>query len=172
MLVSVVYQYMSWDLIRLLGPFGDLLFDTTMFRNTANPSYQPSRRAPLDADGSIRMTDMDASMARLSAVNKGYMQDTFIKHLVQHSHLQPPRAPLINVGTYVRSAAIDTLVDSWISLCETAGKPCQIVSLGAGSDTRYWRIAVRFAMRSHLVLSNTHRHPARPVRTRRMSLNI
>jgi [phosphatase 2A protein]-leucine-carboxy methyltransferase len=96
-----------------------------------------------DADAPIRLTDTDAALARLSAVQKGYLHDPYVKHVVPRSHLQPPRPPLINVGTFVRSAAIDSLVDGWLQLSEHEGQLCQIVSLGAGSDTRFWRIAVR-----------------------------
>jgi len=48
---------------------------------------------------------------------------------------------LINIGTYVRTAAIDTLVDQWLQLAGKSEQKCQIVSLGSGSDTRFWRIA-------------------------------
>jgi [phosphatase 2A protein]-leucine-carboxy methyltransferase len=97
-----------------------------------------------DADIAIRLTDTDASAARLSAVQKGYLQDPFIKHLVPRAHLHPPGQPLINVGTFVRSTALDDLIHQWLLLSQDEGKPCQIVSLGAGSDTRFWRIAVSF----------------------------
>ena len=96
-----------------------------------------------DTNGPIRQTDSDAAIARLSAVKLGYLQDPFVKFLVQRPHLQPPRPPLINVGTYVRSEAIDRLVDEWLELSAAEGKKCQIVSMGAGSDTRFWRINVR-----------------------------
>jgi hypothetical protein len=96
-----------------------------------------------DASGPIRQTDSDAAIARLSAVKLGYLQDSFIKFLVQRPHLQPPRPPLINVGTYVRSEAIDRLVNEWLELSAAEGKKCQVVSMGAGSDTRFWRINVR-----------------------------
>ncbi|KAH8115412.1 leucine carboxyl methyltransferase [Phellopilus nigrolimitatus] len=94
-----------------------------------------------DADAPIRATDSDASLARLSAVQKGYLSDAFARHFVARAHLQPPRPPLINIGTYVRSESIDRLVESWIDLCDSDNKKCQIVSLGAGSDTRFWRLA-------------------------------
>lgn len=95
-----------------------------------------------DANGPIRQTDSDAAIARLSAVKLGYLQDPFIRFLVQRAHLQPPRPPLINTGTYVRSEAIDKLVNEWLDLSAAEGKKCQIVSMGAGSDTRFWRINV------------------------------
>ena len=96
-----------------------------------------------DTNGPVRQTDSDAAIARLSAVKLGYLQDPFIGSLVQRPHLQHPRPPLINVGTYVRSEAIDRLVNEWLELSAAEGKKCQVVSLGAGSDTRFWRINVR-----------------------------
>jgi [phosphatase 2A protein]-leucine-carboxy methyltransferase len=96
-----------------------------------------------DADAAIRQTDNDAALARLSAVKKGYVLDPFIQHLVPRAHLQPPRPPLINIGTFVRSTAIDDILFDWLETTEQLGQKCQIVSLGAGSDTRFWRIAVR-----------------------------
>ncbi|KAF5380584.1 hypothetical protein D9615_004670 [Tricholomella constricta] len=100
-----------------------------------------SEHAAPDADASIRLTDTDAAIARLSAVQKGYIHDPYIKHFVPRAHLQQPRPPLINVGTFVRGIAIDELVDQWLATASRTGKQCQIVSLGAGSDTRYWRVA-------------------------------
>ena len=103
-----------------------------------------------DANASVRKTDSDAAVARLSAVKLGYLQDPFIRLLVQRPHLQPPRPPLINIGTYVRSEAIDRLVNEWLELSSAEGKKCQIVSMGAGSDTRFWRINVRSSLRGPL----------------------
>jgi len=102
----------------------------------------PSRTSgQRDTDSAIRSTDSDAALARLSAVQRGYLSDPFIRHFVPRPQLQPARPPLINIGTYVRSEGIDKLVEQWLSLAEQEGTPCQIVSLGAGSDTRFWRIA-------------------------------
>ncbi|KAF9529715.1 S-adenosyl-L-methionine-dependent methyltransferase [Crepidotus variabilis] len=92
-------------------------------------------------DAPVRSTDNDAAAARVSAVKQGYLLDPFAKHLVPRAHLLPLRPPLINIGTYVRTAAIDSLVDQWLELAEKASQTCQIISLGAGSDTRFWRIA-------------------------------
>lgn len=103
----------------------------------------PPTHARQDGDAPIRATDSDASLARLSAVRLGYLVDPFIPNFVARPHLQPSRPPLINIGTYVRSESIDRLVASWIDICKSEGRKCQIVSLGAGSDTRFWRLSVR-----------------------------
>ena len=94
-----------------------------------------------DLDAPIRATDNDAAVARLSAVRRGYLVDPYIAPLVPRAHLQQPRPPLINIGTYLRSRGIDDLLDAWFR--HSGGRKVQIVSLGAGSDTRFWRLAVR-----------------------------
>ncbi|KXN87471.1 Leucine carboxyl methyltransferase 1 [Leucoagaricus sp. SymC.cos] len=101
----------------------------------------PSEPPRQDADAPIRQTDGDAAVARLSAVQKHYLNDPFVKYLAPRVQFQQPRPPLINVGTYVRTKGIDDLVEQWLNLARTNEKQCQIVSLGAGSDTRFWRIA-------------------------------
>jgi hypothetical protein len=124
---------------------GDTIGDQLVPTNTLNMFGSNLNRADnfQDTNASVRQTDSDAAIARLSAVKLGYLQDPFIRFLVQRPHLQPPRPPLINIGTYVRSEAIDRLVNEWLELSSVEGKKCQIVSMGAGSDTRFWRINVR-----------------------------
>ncbi|KAL1938560.1 hypothetical protein VTO73DRAFT_11583 [Trametes versicolor] len=103
--------------------------------------FPPQQQRLPEGDAAIRATDNDAALARLSAVRKGYLTDPFITPLVPRAHLQQARPPLINIGTYVRSEALDELVDGWLALSQQEGTKCQIVSMGAGSDTRFWRIA-------------------------------
>ncbi|KAL8761131.1 MAG: hypothetical protein Q9184_002731, partial [Pyrenodesmia sp. 2 TL-2023] len=88
-------------------------------------------------DKVVQQTDQDASVSRLSAVEVGYLDDPFAKLFVAGSGQR--RFPIINRGTYVRTTAIDNLVDTFLS------SPCsfprkQIISLGAGSDTRFFRL--------------------------------
>lgn len=100
-----------------------------------------SRHGDSDRDP-IRETDNDAALARLSAVQKRYLDDPYIKLLVPRAHLAPPRPPLINIGTYHRSSGLDALVHQWLQISERTHQECQIVSFGAGSDTRFWRTVV------------------------------
>ena len=46
-------------------------------------------------------------------------------------------------GTYIRTAAIDRLIEAFLGF--DADRPRQIISLGAGSDTRFFRFRKRYA---------------------------
>jgi hypothetical protein len=112
--------------------------------------FYPPTTKNVDPDEPTRATDNDAAIARLSAVRKGYLVDPYIAPLIPRAHLQQPRPPLINIGTYLRTWAIDLLLDDWFRL---AGRQkVQIVSFGAGSDTRFWRLAVRFSFHFFLLV--------------------
>ncbi|KAI9801450.1 MAG: carboxy methyl transferase for protein phosphatase 2A [Piccolia ochrophora] len=87
-------------------------------------------------DKIVQHTDQDASLSRLSAVEVGYLVDPFAKDFITEPSQR--RFPIINRGTYVRSTAIDTLVDKFLATPPLQKK--QIISLGAGSDTRYFRL--------------------------------
>ncbi|KAI9870501.1 MAG: hypothetical protein M1830_004150 [Pleopsidium flavum] len=84
----------------------------------------------------IRRRKTDVS--RMSAVDVGYLDDPFAKHFAGEPRR---RFPIINRGTYVRTTAIDTLVNEFIATNPSEKK--QIVSLGAGSDTRFFRLMTR-----------------------------
>lgn len=87
-------------------------------------------------DQLVQQTDLDASVSRLSAVELGYLDDPFAQLFV--SSTSQRRFPIINRGTYVRTKAIDNLVDHFLS--NPVSRKKQIISLGAGSDTRFFRI--------------------------------
>ncbi|KAI0302330.1 S-adenosyl-L-methionine-dependent methyltransferase [Multifurca ochricompacta] len=110
-------------------------FDSS-FLNNNNNNDNDNRNT--DPDAPIRATDNDAAIARLSAVKKGYLSDPYIVTLIPRAHLQQPRPPLINIGTYLRARGIDDLLDNWFSF--SGEHKVQIVSFGAGSDTRFWRL--------------------------------
>lgn len=50
------------------------------------------------------------------------------------------RSPLINRGYYSRVAALDKLIIDFLAVCKKHNTGSQIVSLGAGFDTTYWRL--------------------------------
>jgi len=68
-------------------------------------------------------------------VSLGYLNDEYAQHFTTNSIR---RMPIINRGTYVRTSAIDNLVYAFLQ--KNDGRRTQIVSLGAGTDTRYFRL--------------------------------
>lgn len=81
----------------------------------------------------VTRTDDDALAARASAAKLGYFDDPYLKYFVK-SVIR--KAPVINRGTYVRTTAINSHIGDFLS---RGGR--QIISLGAGSDTRAFKIA-------------------------------
>ncbi|KAK4176919.1 putative leucine carboxyl methyltransferase 1 [Triangularia setosa] len=110
----------------------------------------PSSGPSASHDTTIQGTDTDAAVSRLSAVELGYLIDPFASYFVTPSpslHSRPSvglptprRLPIINRGTYTRTTAIDILIDRFLSSTSPTGQPRQIVSLGAGTDTRLFRL--------------------------------
>ncbi|KAL3427501.1 leucine carboxyl methyltransferase [Phlyctema vagabunda] len=98
---------------------------------------QPSPRH----DKAIQATDSDAAVSRFSAVSLGYLDDPFATYF---AGLQATRRlPVINRGTYTRTTALDLLIDAFIEPAATSSPNAptrQILSLGAGTDTRYFRL--------------------------------
>ncbi|MCJ1287936.1 carboxy methyl transferase for protein phosphatase 2A [Xylographa opegraphella] len=90
-------------------------------------------------DKIVQGTDNDANVSRMSAVEVGYLHDPYAKLFATVG--QQRRFPIINRGTYVRTRAIDKLVEEFLYSRGPTRK--QVISLGAGSDTRYFRLMSR-----------------------------
>lgn len=107
-------------------------------------------------DAAVRATDSDALQSRLSALKLGYLPaEPFSQEFSTPSPAGFPtrggpdgaeaveraarRSPLINIGTYLRCSTIDTEVERFL---RQDGTPKQLISVGAGSDSRFWRIMV------------------------------
>jgi hypothetical protein len=103
---------------------------------------QPSSSSSSSArdDAAIRSTDNDAVGSRMAAIQHRYIKSDPYTPLLYGTatSLPAPRPPIINIGTFLRCQAIDSLVDSFLEQEGTSQK--QIISLGAGSDSRYWRL--------------------------------
>ncbi|CAO3563948.1 unnamed protein product [Mortierella alpina] len=122
-------------------------------------------------DDVIKGTDDDAIISKLSAVDLGYLEDPFVKHFVKRPSRRPP---LINRGSYLRTATLDSLTERFIrsstdntsassttattstntatsssaaassqAVAPTSSTKKQIVSLGCGSDTRYFKFKAK-----------------------------
>ncbi|KAF2971392.1 hypothetical protein GQX73_g2181 [Xylaria multiplex] len=100
----------------------------------ATPASTPSH------DATIQGTDTDAAVSRMSAVDLGYLADAYARWFVQAPAMGAAvrRLPIINRGTYTRTIAIDRLISIFLSATE--GQERQIISLGAGTDTRAFRL--------------------------------
>lgn len=99
--------------------------------------------ADLARDRIIQQTDGDASSSRMSAVALAYLDDPYAQRLYQLPGPVAKRYPIINRGTYVRTTAIDRLVTLFLNGDgdgDGKGARKQIISLGAGSDTRFFRL--------------------------------
>lgn len=108
----------------------------------------PTTMSTPDYDEGTRSTDGSAAHARISAARAGYISDDFLPHMVPRSKHLPSQQPLIHIGTFHRAESIDRLFHNFLALDN--GCPKQIVSLGAGSDTRFWRLMVRIGDRLNL----------------------
>lgn len=89
-------------------------------------------------DRIIQQTDNDATSSRMSAVSLGYLTDPYANLFFPQSQEVPKRYPIINRGTHVRTQAIDKLVSRFLENNPLQRR--QIISLGAGSDTRFFRL--------------------------------
>lgn len=86
----------------------------------------------------VEETNDDAALSKLSAVTQGYYEDPFISLFVRGTRTR--RSPLINRGYFARVAARDAVIRSFLHQIPNADSAAQILSLGAGSDTTFFRL--------------------------------
>lgn len=89
-------------------------------------------------DEAVIATNDDAAFCKYQAITKGYYKDSFLEQILpakvrSWSSKKPPE---ISRGYYARSASISYLIEQFISQHES----CQIISLGAGYDSLFWRL--------------------------------
>ncbi|KAI0478277.1 leucine carboxyl methyltransferase [Xylaria cf. heliscus] len=103
-------------------------------RSSATAGPTPSH------DAIIQGTDTDAAVSRMSAADLGYLDDPYARFFIQAPAIGAAvrRLPIINRGTYTRTTALDRLIGAFLSATE--GQERQIVSLGAGTDTRVFQL--------------------------------
>ncbi|XP_036300195.1 tRNA wybutosine-synthesizing protein 4 [Pipistrellus kuhlii] len=89
--------------------------------------------------GAVQSTNDSSALSKSSLAASGYVHDTFAALLVPGT---ARRAPLIHRGYYVRARAVRHCVRAFLGrACAAPGAPrAQILSLGAGSDSLYFRL--------------------------------
>ena len=69
-------------------------------------------------------------------MRRGYWKDEYLAHFSEPADRRPP---LIHRGYYVRTTAVWQFATRF---AQTAGEEAQLVNLGAGFDTLFWRLKV------------------------------
>lgn len=89
-------------------------------------------------DDPVAATNDYATLCKYQAVSQGYYEDKFVKHFLSTriKNCSQKKAPEINRGYYARSASIAYLVERYIE----SHPDGQVINLGAGYDTLYWRL--------------------------------
>uniref|UniRef100_A0A668B046 tRNA wybutosine-synthesizing protein 4 n=1 Tax=Myripristis murdjan TaxID=586833 RepID=A0A668B046_9TELE len=87
-------------------------------------------------DTAVQGTNDSSVVSKVSAAAQGYFRDGFLRHFVCKA---ARRAPLINRGYYVRWRAVDHCVKRFLQITENCPRR-QILSLGAGFDSLYFRL--------------------------------
>lgn len=109
------------------------------------------------SDEAVMFTGTDAAISKLSCARKRYTDDPFIELFIEPSKRHLKRAPLINRGYFARTCAVDKLV---INFLKSSSDAAQIVTLGAGNDTLFFRLRSKFpALAQKLVVFETDFDP-------------
>jgi len=96
------------------------------------------RAASVSDDYSVQKTNDDATESKYVAVQLKYWDDPFIGQFIYTSPATlHHRDPEINRGYWARIASVTSLVEQFVN---AAGPSAQIVNLGCGFDTLYWRL--------------------------------
>ncbi|XP_054642567.1 tRNA wybutosine-synthesizing protein 4 isoform X2 [Dunckerocampus dactyliophorus] len=95
-----------------------------------------NRKKQKGADTAVQGTNDSSVLSKVSAAAQGYFHDSFLQHFVCKV---ARRAPLINRGYYVRWRAVDHCVQTFLQVTQHCAKR-QILSLGAGFDSLYFRL--------------------------------
>ncbi|XP_016895624.1 tRNA wybutosine-synthesizing protein 4 [Cynoglossus semilaevis] len=106
-----------------------------------------NRKKQEGKDTAVQGTNDSSVVSKASAAAQGYFKDTFIQHFVCKV---VRRAPLINRGYYVRWRAVDHCVRRFLQVTESCPKR-QILSLGAGFDSLYFRLHAEKALTETVV---------------------
>ncbi|ESO11550.1 hypothetical protein HELRODRAFT_189998 [Helobdella robusta] len=89
-------------------------------------------------DEEVQSTNDDAVNSKFSAVKLGYWQDPYIQFFSKFSSAIDRKPPELNRGYYARVKGVEYLLKQFLKKTDLK---CQVVNLGAGSDTRFWLLS-------------------------------
>uniref|UniRef100_T1JAC5 tRNA wybutosine-synthesizing protein 4 n=1 Tax=Strigamia maritima TaxID=126957 RepID=T1JAC5_STRMM len=90
----------------------------------------------MENEKSVQGTNDNSILSKCSMIKLGYFDDPLLHHFVIQKKSR--RSPLINRGYYVRAKAIQFTLDTFL---DTFQQDFQILSLGAGFDSLFFRLA-------------------------------
>ncbi|XP_017558529.1 tRNA wybutosine-synthesizing protein 4 isoform X1 [Pygocentrus nattereri] len=108
----------------------------------APPATIGKKKQKHGKDAAVQGTNDSSVVSKVSAAAKGYFQDDLLQHFVCKVSR---RAPLINRGYYVRWQAVDHCVKQFLRVTGSCVSR-QILSLGAGFDSLYFRLHAEGAL--------------------------
>lgn len=88
------------------------------------------------SDHGVAATAMDAAVCKESMIAREYSVDEYIGTFVKQ---KARRLPLINRGYALRALAMEQILNLFLTQPASSVGTIQILSLGAGFDTLYWR---------------------------------
>lgn len=100
-------------------------------------------------DYKIMATAEDAIQAKEAAVNAGYYNDDFLHPFCQASTIRRRRQiqPIIKRGTHARVCCMDRAISAFCKITAKSNRR-QIIVIGAGKDTSYFRYITGSIMRT------------------------
>ncbi|XP_070554287.1 tRNA wybutosine-synthesizing protein 4-like isoform X2 [Ptychodera flava] len=91
------------------------------------------------SDTAIQGTNDSSVVSKCCMMSQGYFHDDYLKYFVSNKACR--RSPLINRGYYVRAQAVNHVLKAFLSLrSDFPEQSYQVVSLGAGFDSAYFRL--------------------------------
>ncbi|GLG99637.1 Leucine carboxyl methyltransferase 2 [Gryllus bimaculatus] len=84
----------------------------------------------------IQYTNDYSTVSKCSTAQYGYIKDGYISELMPFTNR---RSPLIHMGYYVRVVVVDSVLERFLRV--TSERPAQIISLGAGFDSTFFRLS-------------------------------
>ena len=118
------------------------------------PAPAPHRAAYARGEGdrAVQVTNDEACASKLSCANAGYIVDEWARHFCRPGPMGRTKRypPIINRGYYTRVVAMRNVIECFLRECTLPGDAAhgalsrvmrrQIVQIGAGFDTTYFRL--------------------------------